>query len=215
MSARQLSQLLFAAEAKRANKKDVALLSADIGIAPADPDLFAFLAYLTDPSQDQSGLTEDYEAICDKVTLHLFWRALAAHHRALACQPSEDPDLFFPVAIRLINPIYSLTKAEGYAPTPEGSYIYHSRMRDRDRLKLMSAGLDMLILGAKQAIEEGWFEAPDWAHDVCDKLVADGNISAARALVESLMIRSQAPNCYFSRTAQDRLTASHGSLMAA
>ncbi len=214
MNARQFSLLLYTAEIAPTGKQDLIEFAVKLD-TPLDPDLRAFLAHLTDPNKYHTGLAKTCEIVSDNANLHLFWRALAAHHRALACQPSEDPDLFFPVAIRLINPIYSLTKAEGYAPTPEGSYIYHSRMRDRDRLKLMSAGLDMLILGAKQAIEEGWFEAPDWAHDVCDKLVADGNISAARALVESLMIRSQAPNCYFSRTAQDRLTASHGSLQAA
>lgn len=214
MNARQFSQLLFAAEIAPTGKQDLIEFAVELDI-PLDPDLLAFLAHLTDPNKDHTGLAKTCEIVRDNANLYLFWRALAAHHRALACQPSEDPDLFFPVAIRLINPIYSLSKAEGYAPTPEGSYIYHSRMRDRNRLRLMIADLDALLLGAEHAIEEGWFEAPSWAHSVCDQLVAGGQNLTARTLVESLMVRSQAPDCYFSRTAQDRLTASHGSLQAA
>jgi hypothetical protein len=235
MTARQLSRLLYAAEEAAADSKDPMLFAKQLGL-PLEPRFLDFLSFLTDPAKDRKGMTVAYMIVAGDVGLGPFWRALAAHHRALACRPPEDPDGYFPMAMAVIGSIWTeppepteglsdedktaakaRNEARKHRVTPEGSYMYHSRMRDRDRLGLMTASLDMLVLGARTAIEEGWFEAPEWTLEVCNRLVAEGRHDEVKTLVNVLTARRHPDqeHCYFSRLAQAKLLQTHGVLQAA
>ena len=216
MTARQLSQLLYAAEEANRDKKDPCVVEWCETELPAT--VTKLLSCLIDSHKDRQELAQMCEVVYGDRQAPHFWRALAAHHRALNCQPDEEPDTYFPKAMSLIGPIYSRPKEEkNDQPTSEGSYIFHTRVWARYRLGLITEDLKMLQLGATTAIHEGWFEAPDWTHDVCSKLAATDERDQAKLLMNQLSARSHPdqPHCYFSRLGRARLMEAHGMLIAA
>lgn|GEM_PF-3761374 len=228
MPVRQLNWLLHWAEQHAVAQRKSEDLIKEWGAIEPDPRLYAFLAYLIDPSKDQ----QDFAAACTEVytsDLSPFWRALAAHHRGVVAAgpidigPADSPDQYFPKALSLINPVWMYSEAEWKADlrkkhqeTPEALYIYHSRMRAREELLGVRCSIGATMLGAQAFILQGWFDAPSWTGMACDKLLAANDREQAKKLLKLFTGREQQKDnpCYFSLVQRAELMRVYDGLLA-